>query len=147
MPSVSYTFKVTIDPCATTLSPNVKPTSFTYTIGGATLTGGSYSFTQTPNCKYGENVELTNLPSFVTHRVFNKNFVIQKTENRDLVGTYVVTMRGYITQPDDYTMLTSTIKEVSYDFNVEMKDPCLTTTLDSFTVANMETSVYGTADV
>ena len=56
-------------------------------------------------------------------------------------------MRGYITEPDDYTMLTSTIKEVSYDFDVVMVDPCLATSLNTFTVLNMVTSVYGIADV
>ena len=64
-----------------------------------------------------------------------------------MVGTTVVTMRGYITEPDDYTMLTSTIKEVSYDFDVVMVDPCLATSLNTFTVLNMVTSVYGIADV
>jgi len=44
-------------------------------------------------------------------------------------------------------MVTSTVKEVIYNFDIVMVDPCVGTTLEAFTVNNMLTSVHGTADV
>ena len=96
MPSVSYNFKVIIDPCVTTLSANLKPNTLSYTIGGPILIDAAYSFKQDPMCNYVEIVELTNLPHFVTHSVSNKNFMIPFTENREFAGTIAVKMRGYI---------------------------------------------------
>ena len=147
MPSLSYTFKVTIDPCLTDFTLNQPTTTITYTIGDTDMTDGTYSYTQTPDCKYGEFVELTNLPFFVMHNTATKDFTIFQTENRSLKGTYTVSKRGYILQPDDYVMDTYTTKEVNYDFDIVMQDPCENTVLDAFLVNNMQTSVHGVADL
>ena len=96
MPSLSYTFKVTINPCLTTFSANVMPSTISYTIGDADLTDGTYSFTQTPDCMYGEFVDLTNLPFFTLHNTGTKDFTVFQTENRALKGSYTVSLRGYI---------------------------------------------------
>lgn len=147
MPSVSYSFLITVNPCETTITSNTMPTGLTYTIGAASMTGGSYSFDQSPDCNYGITVELTNDQFFLIHQQFTNNFLIPTTENRDLEGTYTVSLRGYLNQPNDYTMTTTTAKEVNYDFDVIMVDPCDTTTLEAYTINDMLTEVHGTADV
>lgn len=75
------------------------------------------------------------------------DFTIPSTVNRALAGTYTVSLKGYVQQPDDYTVTTFTEKAVNYDFNIVMVDPCATTTLDAFTVNDMWTAVHGAADV
>ena len=96
IPSVSYTFTATINPCSMDLTANVQPTLIQYTIGSTSLTSGDYSFTQTPVCNYGEIVELTNLPFYVQHNRATQDFTIPYTENRSLKGTTTVSMRGYV---------------------------------------------------
>lgn len=147
MPSLSYTFKATINPCTTSLAANLQPTVITYVIGSSDLTDGTYSFTQSPNCNYGEFVELTNLPFFALHNKSTNDFTIFETANRALAGQYTVSLRGYVMEPDDYTMTTYTIHEVNYDFIIDMQDPCTGTILDPFTANNMQISVHGPADV
>ena len=44
MPSISYKFKATINPCTATYAAVTKTTKITYTIGASALTTGTYLF-------------------------------------------------------------------------------------------------------
>ena len=145
MPALSYKFKATINPCSTTLTATTKVTTITYTIGDPSLTTGTYVFAETPVCGYALFVDLTNLPYFTVHNRASKDFTVHKTENRALAGTTTVTIKGYITEPDDYTTATYTERSDSYNFDIVMIDPCATTVIDTYTINDMQTSVFGVA--
>ena len=79
LPSISYTFKATINPCTTSYAAVTKITTITYTIGSSSLTSSAYSFVQSPSCGYSDFITLTNLPSFMVHRKATKDFKVYKT--------------------------------------------------------------------
>ena len=147
IPAISYEFLVTINPCTTTVTVNSPSNKITYTIGDNTLTDGTYSFTQTPNCGYIVFVDLTNLPAHVLHQKNSKDFRIPKTEDRKLEGTETVNVRGYVSEPDDYTATTFTAKDANFNFDIEMVDPCPATVLQPFAINDMQIEVFGPADV
>ena len=140
-------FKATVNPCSTSYAAVTKTTTITYTIGSASLTSSAYSFTQTPDCGYIDFVTLTNLPSFAVHKKATKDFTVVKTENRGLAGTTTVTIKGYISEPDDYLTQTFTDKSVTYTFDIVMVDPCASTVIDAYAIADMSTAAFGTPDI
>ena len=104
LPSISYTFLVTVEPCETALSVDTPSPTMTYTIGDNSLIDGVYSFKQTPDCKYIVNAEIITLPlpAFALHQKNTNNFKIPRTEDRNLAGTYPVTVKGVVKEPKTY---------------------------------------------
>ena len=148
MPSISYKFKATINPCTATYAAVTKTTKITYTIGASALTTGTYLFQQTPNCAYIDFVQFTPaLPYYVKHNSATKDFTVMETENRDLAGTTTYTFKGYVLEPNDYTMAVYTERQETYTFDIEMIDPCKATVIDAMTVNDMRAAVFGNADI
>ena len=61
-------------------------------IGEPDFVSPVYRFTLTPLCNYLETVTVINLPTFAVHKAETSNFLIPKTENLTLEGTYKVTI-------------------------------------------------------
>lgn len=70
-----------------------------------------------------------------------------ETENRDLAGTTTYTFKGYVLEPNDYTMAVYTERQETYTFDIEMIDPCKATVIDAMTVNDMRAAVFGNADI
>ena len=84
---------------------------------------------------------MTNLPTWAIHDDVAKNFRIPKNEDLSLDATYTVTIRSEIQVPDDYTQTTFTTWFQEYTFDIVLIDPCETSTIDDFALADMERSV------
>ena len=93
-------------------------TEIVYNIGAPDLTAGLYSFSQVALCNYPETVNLTNLPTFVTHNEVAKDFTIKKNSDLSLLGEYPVTIKSEICVTDDYTKNSCTKKSASFEFKI-----------------------------
>ena len=94
-------FEITIEiQCIiNTYLDTVKVQTINYTLGNPTMTDGTYAFEQSPFCNYPETVSVTNLPSFATHNIGNKDFTVTSTADKSFVGEHVVTIRSKLVQP------------------------------------------------
>jgi len=82
-------FTLNVNPCLTTSYTTqsvIQPVN--YSLGDPTFAFGSYRFEQSPACGYSEVVQLTGLPSFVTHNAASRSFMLTKTEDFAFVQTF-----------------------------------------------------------
>ena len=99
--TIDYNFVVTVNPCTIlSYTASDKPADVDITIGDPMTTSGVYSTLQTPNCGYPETVNVTSLPSFVTHDSSSKNFSFQTSDPND-IGEHTVRLVSTIRVPDD----------------------------------------------
>ena len=123
-----YQFSIFIEPCqVSSYEASTTITQITYNIGGATLTDGQYAFDENPACGYPKTVTVTNLPAFVIHNEPSSDFTIPQTNDLDLLGEYIVTLKSEICVPDDYSKSTCTVMDVQYDFKVTIES-CIVNT-------------------
>ena len=70
--------------------------TMSYSNGNPTPATASYSFVQTPDCGYPETVTVIDLPGFMDHDEFSKEFTIPETYDNFWLGSYTVTLRSEI---------------------------------------------------
>ena len=64
--TIEYT--LVVNPCQVTdLISNSVIDPISYTLGDESISFGLYSFSQSPECGYDQQIEIINLPSFVNH--------------------------------------------------------------------------------
>ena len=130
---VEYEFTIFIEPCiVNTYIATLEVADISYNIGATELANISpYVFDEDPVCNYPETVTLTNLPVFVTHNApTTDDFTVPYSDNLDIIGSYVVTIRSEISVPDDYTKTTFTTMFDEHDFVVFI-EPCLVSTYEA----------------
>ena len=136
---VEYEFTIFIEPClVSTYLSTLEVTDISYNIGAPEILGvGSYIFVEDPVCGYPETVTLTNLPIFVLHNsLTSDDFTVPYTNDLELIGSYVVTIKSEICVPNDYTQGACTVMLSEHDFTVFM-EPCLVTNYDATTVVDV----------
>ena len=101
--TVEYPFSIYVEPCIITDFTTIPISKVVYTIGATAETSETYSFTQTPACNYDVTYIVTDLPTFAEHQELTQNFMVAKTEDLSLHGTYDVTLRAEFEHPTDYT--------------------------------------------
>ena len=95
-----------------------------------------YDFDEEPVCNYLETVTLKDLPIFVTHNApVSDDFTVLQTNDLNLIGSYIVTIKSEISVPDDYTMTSFTILSSEHAFTVFIQ-PCLVSTYEATTIVN-----------
>lgn len=75
-------------------------------LGDGSVNQPSYTMTQSPACGYEETITADSF-NFLTHNALTRDFTISTDAKTD-VDTHMVTVRGSIQVPDDYTMTTFT---------------------------------------
>ena len=64
--TIEYT--LVVNPCQVTdLISNSVIDPISYTLGAESISFGPYSFSQSPECGYEQQIQIINLPSFVNH--------------------------------------------------------------------------------
>ena len=116
-------FTVTVNPCQVIdFSLDAPLSDINYVTGDSEVPSDSYSFTSTPSCGYPVTVEITDLPSFVTHDESGSKFMI--FEDTGLSGTFTVSGYGQISVPDDFTLASSTDMFAPFSFNIVIEQNC-----------------------
>ena len=128
-------FEITIEiQCIiNTYLDTIKVQTINYTLGNPTMTDGTYAFEQSPFCNYPETVSVTNLPSFATHNIGNKDFTVTSTTDKSNVGENLVTIRSELVQPAIGGNAEKTFY-VEYQFSI-IVHPCSVSTYARQTVA------------
>ena len=128
--SVNYEFKIIVETCLVTdFTATVKVVELRYNVGAPSLTDGTYAFEETPICGYQQTINLTDLPTFVTHNVpASQDFTIPSTTDLSLIGEYTVNISGSVCPPTGGMICTS-ISD-NYDFVVYI-EPCLVNTYEA----------------
>ena len=121
-----------------------------YTLWDANISE-PYQFDQTPAC-HAEVVTITPPDASFTWLTANTGtseieLNLAGTYDRSLIGIHTFTITKEVTYPDDYTQTTFTTIDVTETFDVEIIDPCLSTTVAAVTAEDMFTLVEGEADV
>ena len=136
---VQYDFKIYIEPClVNTYVSTLDAGPITYRVGDPTLTDGPYIFTEDPVCNYPETVTLTDLPYWAQHNLGDSDFTIPSTGDLTIIGEHIVTIKGEILVPTDYTSTTLTPMTVEYPFSIFV-EPCVIT---DFTTVPIDKVVY-----
>lgn len=82
IPSITYDFTVTVDPCAIqSYIASVTVADVSMVWSDAPLTSPSYSFSQTPQCGYAESVQIGALPSFLEHDATTTRFTAMPSDS------------------------------------------------------------------
>ena len=91
-----------------------------YNIGAPDMLNVSpYDFDEEPVCNYLETVTLKDLPIFVTHNApVSDDFTVLQTNDLNIIGSYIVTIKSEISVPDDYTKTSFTILSSEHAFTV-----------------------------
>jgi len=114
--SVTYDFSIFVEPCIVTQLITTPISTVSYTIGANGVTSQQYTFTQDPQCNYDQTYIVTGVMPFFNHQTLKRNFLVPKTLDLQLEGTYDVTVRGEISVPDDYTKSSFTTISNEYTF-------------------------------
>ena len=98
MPSISYDFTVTVNPCTITKVDKSPATleNVEYTIGDTDLKFGSWYFTQSPACGWEPTIEIIK-PDWLEYDDASKKFTLRQTFDSSLVGKHPVTVRHTLT--------------------------------------------------
>lgn len=150
---VQIDFVVNIYPCPINdfrSNPTTMGTQ-TYEIGKEGITFGYTGFVQNLACGYVVEEQLTgNIPdvALLEYKKELKQFEVLQTEDLSFAATYSMQVVGKIKVPTDLAK-PPMINEMQYnlDLTLVVENPCLSSTLDVFTVNNMAITVLGLAEL